>query len=92
MIHKYLMIVACFLMTACAEIVYESQSSETIKGGLEDGENYQVRTRLLDDGDGEYQQTSAVYLGRARECSPDHPTDCADKARELIKERRKFTN
>lgn len=74
------------VLSACATVSNETRTQAVLQGGLNDGERYEIRQRLIEGPTGSYEQTSVVYKGFARTCILDSPMDCEVKARQLIDE------
>ncbi|MCV3272591.1 hypothetical protein [Roseobacter sinensis] len=82
--------IALLALTACASVATETRTPATLQDGFFAGERYEIRTRLIEGPEGNYEQTSVVYRGLSRTCIPDSPQDCERAARGLIEEYDEF--
>lgn len=87
---KFIAPVSLVVLTACASVATETRTPATLEDGFFAGERYEVRTRLIEGPQGDYEQTSVVYRGLSRTCIPDSPNDCERAARGLIEEYDEF--
>ena len=66
-----MILVLPLLLAACSTVVSESSSSIVV-----DGERYELRTRVTNGPNGQYETTSAIVGGMSNTCIPDSPGDC----------------
>ncbi len=83
---KFIAPAGLMLLTACATVATETRTPATLQDGFFAGQRYEIRTRLIEAPEGNYEQTSVVYRGISRTCIPDSPRDCERAARGLIEE------
>jgi len=82
--------VAAALLCGCAvpKVLEETRETVVIPEGYYKGEQYVLRTRLMEGPRGTFEHTSVVYRGISRTCIKDSPRDCEFAARNLIDARR----
>lgn len=64
-------IVAAVGLAGCGEVVEESYGTIVV-----DGQNYDVRSRVIDGPNGSYTKTSVIVGNVPHTCLPDSPGDC----------------
>ena len=62
---------AVVALAGCGQVVEESYGTIVV-----DGQNYDVRNRVIDGPNGSYQQTSVIVGNVPHTCLPDSPGDC----------------
>ena len=86
MVVRSVALTTALLLGACATVSNETRTQAVLETGLNAGERYEIRTRLLEGPNGSFEQTSVVYRGYSKTCRIDSPNDCKLAARQLIEE------